>query len=108
MLTQKGEKALGGEAGRGLAGRARGRLDAAEPPSMQPGHGHAPASLQQPSRPENIKPEKRKKKGRRGRPMPGRKEMGDALATGREREDGVGYGGRDGNREPKKKNKLRV
>lgn len=52
MLTQKGEKALGGEAGvGGLAGRARGRLDTAEPPSAQPGHGQAPASLQQPSRP---------------------------------------------------------
>lgn len=37
-----------------------------------------------------------------------RVEMGDALATGREREDGAGYGGRDGNQEPKKKNKLQV
>jgi len=105
-VDSKRGKGAGGEAG-GLAGRARGRRNTAEPLSAQPGRGHAPASPQQPSRPENIKPEKRKKKGRRGRPMPGRR-WGDALATGREREDGVGYGGRDGNREPKKKNKLRV
>lgn len=37
-----------------------------------------------------------------------RVEMRDALATGWEREDGVGYGGRDGNQEPKKKNELQV
>lgn len=34
-----------------------------------------------------------------------REEMGDALATGREREDGAGCGGRAGNGEPKKKKK---
>lgn len=61
--SKRGEKGARGEAGAG--GEGGGRLDTAE--SLGARRGHA---LQQPSRPENIKPAKRKK-GRRGRPMPG-------------------------------------
>lgn len=89
--SKRGEEGARGEAGAG--GEGGGRLDAAE--SLRARRGHA---LQQPSRPENIKPAKRKK-GRRGRPMPG-----TWWLRGWEREDdGVGRGGRDGNREPKKR-----
>lgn len=69
--SKRGEEGARGEAGAG--GEGGGRLDTAE--SLRARRGHA---LQQPSRPENIKPAKRKK-GRRGRPMPG---MWDVVATG--------------------------
>lgn len=101
MTQKEGKKALGEEAGAG--GEGWGRLDTAEPLRAQPGRGHAPVSLQQPSRPENIKPEKRKKRGRRGRPMPGGR-CGYGAGEG-----GRGGTWREGRKSgAKEKNKLRV